>query len=288
GYNIRYGFVVPESPKAVIVCLPGLSEFVEKYFETARNFLERDIGFFVLDWPGQGLSDPISTETNRRHSAGYDVEIKILKEFIEDHVNPQCKGAPLCMLAHSMGGLIGMHLISRSYHDFLCAAFSAPLWGVMAMKSYPAFAATTLLSTMPIMDYAPGQEDWHKGLRDAAPNRVFSKDRKREPVHNQWCLADDRLCMNGITWGWLKETFEATEFLRSKKADYSKVKIPVYVGTAGQDTLVDNKKITAISKKLPNAQHLHFDDSFHEILMERDEIRDPFLNMLYEFIEQNC
>lgn len=284
GYKIRYGFVCPDKPKAVVVCLPGLSEFCEKYFETARNFLKKDIGFFVLDWPGQGLSDPIEPAINRRHSAGYNLEISILKEFVEDHVNPQCKGAPLALLAHSMGGLIGLHFLLKHYNDFICAAFSAPLWGVLAMKSYPAFAANMILSFMPVDQYASGQKDWHKSLRDADQNRVFSADRAREPVHNKWCIADERLRMNGITWGWLRETYKATAFLR-KGANYKKLKTPCIIATAGQERLVDNKKIIQVSKKIPHSTHLHFKDSFHEILMERDHIRQAFLDAFIEQIE---
>ena len=50
GHSLHYGYVTPENPKAIVVCLGGLSEFSEKYFELARDMLSRGYAFWTMDW----------------------------------------------------------------------------------------------------------------------------------------------------------------------------------------------------------------------------------------------
>ena len=49
--------IAPAAPNGHVVALEGLSEFAEKYFEFAQDCLDRGLGFWVLDWRGQGGSD---------------------------------------------------------------------------------------------------------------------------------------------------------------------------------------------------------------------------------------
>ena len=277
GLDIRFGYAVPENAIGAVIMLPGLSEFCEKYFEVARFFLPKNYAFFVLDWPGQGLSQAPSDKTHRRHSVGYDEERDVLYEFVHTYVKPKIKDLPLCMLAHSMGGLIGMYYLERYAQDIHAAAFSAPLLGMHAVRHYPVWLAHIITTYAPQTFYASGQGDWHEGLRSLEKNRIFTSDPEREVLHNKWCLSDPRLQMHGVTWGWLKETYQTTLYLQIPEI-LSRIETPCLIASAGKDKLVDNKKLEHTLAQLPHAKPIHFDDSFHEILVERDEIRDTFLN----------
>ena len=63
GIDIRYGIwghVSREDPeqsdKPMIIILPGLSEFIEKYAILLAPLLKYDVDALILDWPSQGLS----------------------------------------------------------------------------------------------------------------------------------------------------------------------------------------------------------------------------------------
>ncbi len=120
GKKLRYGMVMPPAgkPDALVVVLPGLSEFCEKYFEIARAMLERNLGLFVLDWRGQGKSDRYLDNPHKRHSEGFDRDVADLHQLTTQQVLPAASGAPLVMLAHSMGGNIGLRYLRRPSRSF--------------------------------------------------------------------------------------------------------------------------------------------------------------------------
>ena len=48
GHTLYYGRVIPSAPKAIIVCVGGLSEFSEKYFELAHDMVNRGYAFWFM------------------------------------------------------------------------------------------------------------------------------------------------------------------------------------------------------------------------------------------------
>ncbi len=69
GQNVRACYA--PSPKAdargtVLLC-PGRTEFIEKYFEVARDLQARGFGVLIIDWPGQGLSDRLLDDPFKGH-----------------------------------------------------------------------------------------------------------------------------------------------------------------------------------------------------------------------------
>ena len=86
--NLRFGSVFPQDsiPDAVVVCLPGLSEFAEKYFEVARTVTRHNMAFWVLDWMGQGKSGRYLKNPHKRHSHGFQKDIDDLHYFICEHI----------------------------------------------------------------------------------------------------------------------------------------------------------------------------------------------------------
>jgi lysophospholipase len=61
--------------------------------------------------------------------------------------------------------------------------------------------------------------------------------------------------------------------------------IPVLMLLAGAETIVSNQASENISRRLKTAAHLRIPSSRHEILMERDEIRDQFWIAFDAFIQ---
>ncbi|MEL7129482.1 MAG: alpha/beta hydrolase, partial [Pseudomonadota bacterium] len=118
----------PQSARGTAIVCPGRSEFIEKYFEVARDLQARGFAVVILDWPGQGLSDRLLSDHDKGHIDRFETFMGALKkglEKIEDRT-PR----PYVAVAHSMGGAIALAAIVQEFVKVEAAAFCAPMWGI--------------------------------------------------------------------------------------------------------------------------------------------------------------
>jgi len=285
GRALRFGSVFPKDqiPDAIVVCLPGLGEFCEKYFETARTCLSKNMAFWVLDWVGQGASTRLLKNPQKRHSEGFQADIDDLHYFIMEYikhasVHPDKGRIPLVMLAQSMGGNIGLRYIQQHPDMFACAAFCAPMFGLKPLSSLPVFLArivTGVMNGLAGKCYVYGEADWRSEMRPDEGPRLLSSDPVRNKIHAAWFAAKPALQMGFVTYGWVYQAFLSCLRLDNSKK-LKAIKIPCLIAQAGLEHLVDNKKMTEISQKIEHVDFLVLPESRHEILMERDAIRDVF------------
>jgi lysophospholipase len=118
-----------------VALLHGRTEFLEKYIEVAAALSERGFDVVSTDWRGQGRSDRLLADARRGHVGAFADYQRDLKALL---AAPEAQGdGPLVMLAHSMGGAIGLRALDEG-HDFKAAIFSAPMWGVkLPLWAYP-------------------------------------------------------------------------------------------------------------------------------------------------------
>lgn len=297
GYKIRFGSVAPESgvPDAVVIVLQGLSEYTEKYFELANDLLSRNLSFWMIDWQGQGRSDRHLEDRQKRHSSGFEDDVNDLHYFIMEYVkhsavHPDVGRIPLVMMGHSMGANIGLRYLHEYPDMFACAAFTAPMFGIQALGKMPKWMSLTLTGAMQEAfdrSYVEfGGKEWHPAMRDAPKKDIFSNDEDRKKLHNIWMEHDPDLQVGNITYGWLHEANLSCRKLR-KKGYLDDLKTPCLFALAGQEKLVDNKESRKAIKKMPYAKLLELPDAKHEILMEKDDIRNTFLNNFMELLTVN-
>lgn len=292
GYSLRYGYVSPAGdamPGKVVVALPGLSEFCEKYFELAHDCLAQGYGFLVLDWRGQGKSSRYLDNPNKRHSQGFDKDAQDLKAVLAD--SPFSPAAQdFYMMAHSMGGNIGLRFLEDVPGVFKGAAFSAPLVGLHAFAHVPDFLASSLaagLDRLMPRAYAPLGGDWDPFSRDYQNDIFFSSDKQRAKVHNYWMRKDKALQIGHITNQWLYDAHQSCHHIQH---DFSveALNLPCLFFTAGHEKFVDNAKAHALAARAPMARLTDFPDARHEIWMEKDGIRSEFLQPFYSLVNNNA
>lgn len=296
GQKLRFGAVSPKGriPDAVVVCLPGLSEFGEKYFELAHDMLARNMAFWVLDWQGQGKSQRPPGNPHKRHVASFDDDVADLDFFLNEYVkhaavHPDVGRLPMVMLAHSMGGNIGLRYIARYPDMFSCAAFSAPMTGIRALRHIPltlALALSGLLRGALNRVYVFGGGDWSADERADPARNIFSGDPARNALHNAWCIADPALRVGGVTFGWVFAALRSCAVLRRQKTAAA-IDIPCLFGLASDDALVDNKATRNLAARLKQAHILELPGARHEILMESDPIRRAFLENFFILLDEN-
>ena len=297
GRRLRFGTAAPKGkiPDAVVVCLPGLSEFSEKYFELAQNLLDRNLSLWVLDWMGQGKSDRyMKNNPHKRHSVGFDRDLDDLHFFIMEYVkhacvHPDVGRIPMVMLAHSMGANIGLRYLIRHPDIFAGAAFTAPMVGIYATKLLPGFitrAVSWVLNFFVGSFYVPKGSDWNPEERDDPNHNIFSTDPIRKGVHNAWYRADPALQVGSVTFGWVYHALQSCAVLQHEFKK-SPPTLPILVGLAKKEILVDNDQAVKLLEKNSNVTIIEFPDSFHEILMEKDDIRGKFIDSLGEMLQKN-
>ncbi len=297
GRLIRFGTVAPKSgiPDAIVVVLQGLGEFTEKYFELANDLLARNLSFWMIDWQGQGKSHRHLKDRQKRHSGGFDEDVEDLHYFIMEYikhsaVHPDVGRIPMVMLGHSMGANIGLHYLKQNPDIMACAAFTAPLFGINAIRLMPRWLSLALTAGLQeAMDQSFlefGGTNWHEAMRDNPRNDIHSSDPIRKKIHNAWCLHDPTLQVGNVTYGWVHAAHLSC--VKLQKADYLKdIQTPCLFAISGKEKLVDNRAARKAIARMPHASVLELPEAKHEILMERNEIRNRFLAAFDELLKVN-
>jgi lysophospholipase len=278
GHRLVYGSIVPAGVTSAVVLLPGRSEFREKHFETMRDLTARGHAVFVMDWYGQGSSERMPDHPQKDWNIPYETHLSDFDCFIKTIVRPALpQGAPLYMIAHSMGGHIGLRYLTQHSGIFNAAAFSAPMLGLKAVGFLSYDTAIRVASLFNPQRYIWGGHDWHEGSRGAPGTDIFSSDPVRDAVHMAWVRANPDLRHGEPTFGWVKNALISCRTLFAGDA-LSHVTVPCLFAAAGNDALVDNNAIKRAASLIPGARFIHLDGARHEILMEKDIYRDAFLN----------
>tara|TARA_B100001989_G_scaffold250742_3_gene228419 strand:- start:978 stop:1979 length:1002 start_codon:yes stop_codon:yes gene_type:complete len=293
GRKIRFGSVFPDSiPDAVIVCLQGVREFSEKYFEVARWCLDNNFAFWIMDWAGQGKSTRyIPSNPQKRHNGDFQKDVDDLHYFILEYikhssVHPDKGRIPMAMLGHSMGAHIGLRFLHDYPEFFECAAFSAPMAGLKVFENTPsklASCATSICNTLMGKSYIPHGQDWINELPLA--DKTLTADPVRSLIHNQWCKAEESLRCGDVTFGWVHQAHKSCLKLQ-KKTFHGAIKTPCIFGIPAHEHLVDNNISLKIAKNMQNTTVHNYPESYHEVLMEKDAIRDDFLEQFYSLVNK--
>lgn len=295
GRTIRYGCAFPQqgkAPDAVVILLPGLSEFIEKYFETMHDLLDQNIAVWTIDWMGQGGSGRYLKNLDKRHSGDFQDDLDDLHYLITEYVKPSAVHTdvgriPLAILGHSMGAHLGLRYLAQHTDMIECAGFSAPLAGISAVQHIPQPLLSALenaVSTFVPEWYATPARDWTTHHRPAPCFSPFSNDPRRNPVHMAWMVANPFLRVGGMTYQWVHEALKSC---RSLQKEFQKIATPCLIAIAGREMIVDNASIERLVVTNSHMQMIEIPGSQHEILMESDATRAIFLNGFYKLLDDH-
>lgn len=293
-HDIYHASVSPPAPQAAVVVLGGLSEFSEKYFELSRDMLARNFSFFTMDWAHQGRSSRASSKSEGpRRSDGFEADLSDLHKFVCEYVRPRIalpgnKHLPLILIAHSMGGMIGLRYLSEHTGNFNAAAFSAPFLGVPKIS----WLERALLTGLNAFDstrtnYIPNMgKDWNEGRRSGDGTQEFSSDPKRDYIHPAWSIHDSILRVGDFSVGWIYEALQSFKKIENP-GTLEKINIPVLLAIAENDTIVSNAAIRNAAARLKNRKLIEIDGAKHEILMESDAQRNQFMAAFDKLLQEN-
>ncbi len=255
-------------PRGTVIVCPGRTEFIEKYFETARDLQARGFAVLILDWPGQGLSERLLPDARKGHIDTFDTFMSALATGLEAVAADLPR--PYVCLAHSMGGAIALAAIADEKVKVAAAAFCAPMWGLrsrFAGMKYLAWAMKTAGQGSAFV--------MKPGPHDSFEANIVTHDKARWAIQEALLEARPGLALGPVTWAWLGASLDIIDRFVKPEA-LAHVTCPVFVATAEEEALVDNASHEAICALLPDARRVIVPGARHEILMETDARRAQF------------
>ncbi|WOR14950.1 alpha/beta fold hydrolase [Hyphomonas sp. FCG-A18] len=255
-----------ETPRGTCLVCPGRTEFIEKYFEVARELQDKGFAVLILDWPGQGLSERLLDDPQKGHIDRFETFMGALSNGLGAFEElPR----PYVSLAHSMGGAIALAAIGQKLVEVKAAAFCAPMWGLPLGRVQRYFIwAMRVMGRSNDFAMKPGPPERFE-------ENLVTHDEGRWMVNKTLTDTAPELSLGPVTWGWLGASLDIFERI-SAPATLSSIDIPVFVASAAEEKLVDNRAHAQVAGLLPDCEHITVEDAMHEILMEKDDKRAEF------------
>lgn len=283
GVHLRALTVRHTRAKATIFILNGRAEYIERYFETVNDMVQRGFAVVSFDWRGQGgsqrqLSDPMRGYVSSFKK--YDLDLATMIGLARRLDYPE----PYYALAHSTGGHVLLRAL-RNQHWFKRVVISAPLLGLHFGKwPVPVVRVLTLgakllgLSGIYLPGYARGPMK-----RKEFVNNPLTSDQGRWNRDMAILEVHPELGVGGPTYGWLRAVMNSLDHLHSWPKSKGPT-CPTMIVMAGQDRVVSNIDTRRFVESTAGFTLLTIEDSRHEILMEKSAIRKRFFAAFDAFI----
>jgi len=280
GVRLRFArWPATRAPRRGTVCLfPGRGEFIEKYFETIADLQRRGFAVAIHDWRGQGGSDRLLPDPRKGHVLSFAEYDRDLTRFMKDIVLPDCP-PPFVALAHSMGAniLLRHATVQGSWFDRM--VLTGPMLGFADEKvpvpqpiarMYAELCGWGFLGRRYVLTGSDQPEE----AREFEGNALTS-DRERYNRNRQIIEMSPHLALGSPTVAWLRAAYRANRRLLRREFALS-VQVPLLLVAASNDRIVSGAAIDTLASRLKIGAKVVLGGSLHEILQERDEIRERF------------
>lgn len=271
-----------KSAGTVVVC-QGRAEFVEKYFETAGDLLQRTLTVVAFDWRGQGLSGRELDNSRKGHIDDFALYERDLESILEQVLMPFCP-EPWFALGHSTGAAILLRQARGGRSPFERLVLTAPLIDIYGLR-FPAlarFSAKMLDLAGFGSAFIPGGGATALLTKPFADN-VLTFDSGRYERNNNIVAAAPHVAIGDPTIGWVDAAFAQIDEFGDPEYP-RRVLTPTLVFAADNDRIVDGAAVERFSTRLKAGRLVTLPSSRHEILAERDDVREQFWAAFDAFI----
>jgi lysophospholipase len=269
--------------KGTICLATGRGEFIEKYFEVIGELRRRGFAVVAFDWRGQGGSErslPNPRKGDIRDFSEYQRDLAAITSHILVPLMPR----PWFGLTHSMGGAIYLSAAHDGTAPFARMVLSAPMIDLVVSegKSWPRALALFLRAIGLGRDFLPGGGETSAMTKPFADNMLTS-DPVRYARNAEAAAQVALLAIGDPTVRWVDA---ALRVIRSFKAPRYplELRMPMLVIAAGADRLVSTPATGRFCARMKGGHAIVIPSARHEILMERDDIRDAFWAAFDAFI----
>ena len=267
--QIRAGFW-PDGPRGTVLIFPGRTEFIEKYGRAAGALGALGFATATVDWRGQGMADRLIDDPGPGHVhrfRDYQRDVRALVRAAEAAGLPK----PWYLLAHSMGGCIGL----RALREGLAvdrAAFTGPMWGIeIAPPMRPvAWAVSGLSRPLGLSDrLVPGTEARNYVFSSAFEGNTLTSDREMWDYMRAQMAAHPDMVIGGPTLHWLNEALREVAIMSRLPAPA----VPALTWIGSEEKIVSIPAVRRRMASWPGGRLETLAGGQHEVLMETPAIR---------------
>lgn len=284
GQPIYFEHYRADAPKAVIVLSHGFTETIAKFTESIYYMLQAGYEVWALEHRGHGRSYRPNADPYVVHVEHFEDYVQDLLHLVETRVRPAAGGLPLYLYCHSMGGCVGTLCIERCPTLFRKAVLSAPMLGVVLGK-IPAPVASVMLRLKgagekgrepmgPVAGFTETEEDY-------ALSAANSECRYRYYTRKR--LADPRMQTCAPSMNWIREALAACRRAGSRR-ETAKIRIPVLLFQAGQDSFVRGDAQDRFAARVPSCELVKKPALRHELYMSELSELIPYWEQIFAFL----
>lgn len=286
--------------KGTICLFQGRTEFIEKYFEVIEDLRERGFNVATLDWRGQGFSQ-------RRFKNRYKGHVRTFKQYSLDMeafiaTVKQTYPGPYYALAHSMGGHIifansangvsnffdrivltapMLHLAPQMLIKFPSFRKKPPAHGAYIASQRPTRLLTGLLRWFGLGGmFAPGGS---KTPLFPFSDNPLTSDRERYDRMIELITMQPDIGLAAPTVAWANAAMHSMRRIL-RIGFLKKIDRPILIIASGADQIVSTPAIARAVTQVRVGQIITVRGARHEIMFERDELREQFWAAFDSFI----
>lgn len=293
GISLRYAHFDHGANLPVIVISPGRCESYLKYKENIFELYQSGYSIFILDHRGQGLSERLLSNPYKGYVNNFDDYADDLYHFITTIVIPHSGGSLPFLLAHSMGCAISLRMFQLYPKVTTKAALLSPMISIKT-GPLPNLLAVYIIALAENINKLLSQTPWYFLAQTDYKAKPFKNNKQTncEERYKQFIKTynhNHKVQLGGVTIHWLYEAFKNERKIFS---DLNKIRTPLCVFQATNDSIVENKKqnkfcklLHSISPQLTDETPVVIQGAMHELLFEIDEIRSTTLTKVIQFFQ---
>lgn len=270
----------PGGALGLVLLLQGRSEYAEKYAKVAAWLTAQGYGVLTLDWRGQGLSEHRAPDAMTGHVEDFAEYLRDLKATLAWAAGRGLP-APSYLLAHSMGGAIGLAALRQGL-SVKAAAFSAPMWGLRlpgllrplagALLAFGLWRGkgaerAPLTSAVSYVSATPFERNLLTG--DAAEYAWLAAQLDGEPGFR----------LGGPSYAWV----QAARVLCADLQAGALPDLPILTLLGQAERVVDAAVTRRLVARMPQGRLREVPGGRHELLMEGPALRESLLEEIHRF-----
>jgi len=269
-------FEQPSTEKAILIS-SGRTEAAIKYKELIFDLFKNGYSIYIHDHRGQGLSGRMTEDPEMGYIDTFQYYIDDMKYFYEHYLKPKSYKKTY-LLAHSMGGAIGITYIEQNPNDFNAAAFSSPMLGLKP----------PICNIVKVLDgdkpkYAIGESEYKDDKTTFQGNTLTGSELRYDRMIDAFAKVP-KARLGGATYTWIHKSCQQFEYLFS---NIDRINTPFILFSAENEQIVypyaHQKFVTAAKKIGKDCMVYEVENAQHELLIEKDEQRIATINEALDF-----
>ena len=281
--NIIFSNDDTQPAKGAVIVIHGFGEHSGSYNELIEKLVAAGYACAIFNQRGHGaLNLGVGNQGNKTKNAGSRQKdmrgiIPSYQCFLDDidavsaAVKQHAPDMPVALYGHSMGGNIVInYLLKQNHADYSCAVLESPWLGLYKKVNPLVTVLANILGRL-----SPKIAIINK----LSPNDITSDSAKADFIRN------DHLYHNRISMRMITGIIDGCKYALENA---SKLTIPVYLASAGNDRIVSNRAIEEFTGAAGSNVTLKVYDSCHAIHndTEREALYQDVISYLDEYLKK--